>query len=80
VPKKLQESKLQKGDAILQHSRPVCVLRRSDKKHVTITSMYHVAEVQRVVKRSKEKQKPVCVIHYNQNMSGVDKKYQLLQM
>jgi len=26
VPKKLQESKLQKGDAILQHSRPVYVL------------------------------------------------------
>ena len=43
-----------------------------------MTSMYHVAEVQRVVKSSKEKQKPVCVIHYN--MGGVDKKYQLLQM
>ena len=42
--------------------------------------MYHAAEVQRVMKRSKEKQKPMCVIHYNQNMGGVDKKYQLLQM
>jgi hypothetical protein len=45
-----------------------------------MTSMYHAAEVQRVMKRSKEKQKPMCVIHYNQNMGGVDKKYQLLQM
>jgi hypothetical protein len=33
-----------------------------------------------VVKRSHDKQKPVCVIHYNQNMGGVDKKYQLLQI
>jgi len=80
VPKKLQESKLQKDDAILEHSRPLCVLRWSDKKHVTMTSTYHVAEVQRVVKRSKEKQKPVCLIHYNQHMGGVEKKYQLLQM
>jgi len=45
-----------------------------------MTSTYHVAEVQRVLKRSKEKQKPMSVIHYNQNMDGVDKKYQLLQM
>jgi hypothetical protein len=80
VPKKLQESKLQKGDAILQHSRPVHVLWWGDKKHETMTSTYHVAEVQRVVKRSKEKQKPVCLINYNQHMGGVDKKYQLLQM
>jgi len=80
VPKKLQESKLQKGDAILQHSRPVHVLSWGDKKHATMTSTYHVAEVQRVVKRSKQKQKPVYVIHYNQNMGGADKKYQLLQM
>jgi hypothetical protein len=45
-----------------------------------MTSTYHVAEVQRAVERSKEKQKPVCVIHYNQNMGGADKKYQLLEM
>jgi hypothetical protein len=43
VPKKLQESKLQKGDAILQHSRHVHVLWWGDKKHVTMTSTYHAA-------------------------------------
>jgi len=32
-----------------------------------------------VVKRGKEKQKPVCVIYYNQHMGSVDKKDQLLQ-
>jgi hypothetical protein len=32
------------------------------------------------VKRGKEKQKPVCVIHYNQCIGGVNKNDQLLQM
>jgi hypothetical protein len=41
----------------------------------------NAAEVQKVAKRGREKQKPVCVcvIHYNQHMGGVDKKDQLLQ-
>jgi hypothetical protein len=42
-------------------------------------STYHGAEFQSVVKRGKEKQKPVCVIHYSQHVGGVDKKDQLLQ-
>jgi hypothetical protein len=79
MPKKLQESKLQKGEAIAQHSGPVCVLRWCDRKDVTLISTYHAAEVQKVVKRGKEKQKPVCVIHYIQHKGGVDKKDQLLQ-
>jgi len=79
MPKKLQESKLQKGEAVAQHSGPICVLRWRDKKDVTMISTYHGAEFQSVVKRGKEKQKPLCVIHYNQHMGGVDKKDQLLQ-
>jgi hypothetical protein len=80
MPKKLQESKLQRGEVIAQHSGPVCVLRWRDKKHVTMISTYHAAELQTVVKGVKEKQQPVCVIHYNQHMGGADKKDQLLQM
>jgi hypothetical protein len=59
VLKKLQESKLQKGDAIVQHCWPVCILRWGDKR-VKMTSRYDVAEVLTVVKRGKEKHKPVC--------------------
>lgn len=33
-----------------------------------------------VVKRGKEKQKPICVIYYNHHMGSVDKKDQLLHM
>jgi hypothetical protein len=41
---------------------------------------YHVAQVQITTKRGKEKQKPLCVLHYDQYMAGVDKKDQLLHM
>jgi hypothetical protein len=40
--------------------------------------MHHAAEIQKLVKRG-NKQKPVCVIHYNQHTGGADKKDQLLQ-
>jgi hypothetical protein len=59
VPKKLQESKLKKGEVIAQHSEPVCVLWWWDQKHVTMISMYRAAKIQIVVKRVKKKQ--VCV-------------------
>ena len=54
MPKKLQESKLQKGEAVAQHSGPICVLRWRDKKDVTMISTYHGAEFQSVVKRETE--------------------------
>ena len=41
--------------------------------NVTMISACCAAKVQTVVKRWKEKQKPVCMIHYNQHMVGVDK-------
>jgi hypothetical protein len=49
MPKKLQESKLQKGKVITQHIGPVCVLWWCDKKHVTMISAYHGAKFQTVV-------------------------------
>jgi hypothetical protein len=41
-----------------------------------MTSRYPGAEVWTITKRGKEKQKPVCVIHYNQYIGEVDKKYE----
>lgn len=78
--KKLQESKLQEGKVIAQHNGAFCVLHWHYKKHVTMILSYHAAEVQVVVKRGKEKQKPKCLIHYNQHIGSVDKKHHLLQM
>ena len=45
-----------------------------------MVSTYHSAETQRVSKRGKETEKPLCVIDYNHNMGGVDLKDQLLHM
>ena len=34
-------------------------------KNTTMTSTFHKAEIQTVTNRKQEKQKPLCVIHYN---------------
>ena len=73
VPKKLQESKLQKHEVIAQHNGSDCVLPWQDKEHVTMISAYHGTELQTVVKRRKERQKPESVIHYNPPVGGIDK-------
>jgi hypothetical protein len=44
-----------------------------------MVSTYHCADTQRVSKRGKETEKPLCVIDYN-HMGGVDLKDQLLHM
>ncbi|GFG41087.1 hypothetical protein Cfor_03130 [Coptotermes formosanus] len=64
----------------VQHSGPVCILRWCDKKHVAMISTYNTAEVHKVIKRRIRKQKPVCVVHYNQHRGGADKEDHLLKM
>lgn len=49
------------------------------ERNVVMISTYHAAEMKSDAKRRKETQKPVCVIHYNKWMGGVDVKDQLLQ-
>jgi hypothetical protein len=49
-----------------------------DERNVVL-STYHDAEMKSVTKRSKETQKPACVIDYNKWMGGVDLKDKLLQ-
>ena len=80
VPQRVQEKKLQKGELVDQHSGPVSVLKWRDKKEMMMISSYNGEETR--MKRTKcrqEKQKPVLVLDYNENMGGVDLKYQLLQ-
>jgi hypothetical protein len=45
-----------------------------------MVSTYRSADTQRVSKKGKETEKPLCMMDYNLNMGGVDLKDQLLHM
>jgi len=76
----VKEKKLKKGELVAQHSGPVSVLKWKDKKEVTMISTYHGEETRmKLMKCRQEKQKPVSILDYNENMGGVDLKDQLLQ-
>jgi hypothetical protein len=78
VPKKVKDTKLNRGEIIAQHSGPATVMKWRDKRNVVMISTYHNAEMKSVIKGGKET-KPVCVINYNKWMGGVYLKDQLLQ-
>ena len=80
IPQTVKDKKLKKGELVAQHSGPVSVLKWKDKKDVTMISTYHGQETRiKLMKCRQEKQKPVSVLDYNENMGGVDLKDQLLQ-
>ena len=80
VPQIVKEKKLKNGELVAQHSGPVSILKWKDKKDVTMISMYHGEETRMKRKKCRqEKQNPVSVLDYKENMGGVDLKDQLLQ-
>lgn len=79
MPKNLQESKMQKGEAVVQHSGPVYDLWWHDKKYNNDLNLLCSSSPGSGEEGGRKKQNPVCVIHYNQRMGG-DKWDQLLQM
>ena len=80
VPQRVKDTKLKKGELVAQHSGPVSLLKCKDKKEATMISTYHGQETRIKLKKCRqEKQKPVSVLDYNENIGGVDLKDQLLQ-
>jgi hypothetical protein len=71
---------LQEGKVLAQQDGPVCVVKWSGKRVVTVISSYHGIEGLTITRQGKETEACMCVIHYNQYMVGVNKKDQLLQM
>jgi hypothetical protein len=51
VPKEVKDKKLEKGEIIARYSSPVRVLKLLDKRNVTMVSIYHSTNKQRVSKR-----------------------------
>ena len=65
---------------VAQYSGPVSVLKWKGKKDVTMISTYHGQGTRiKLMKCRQQKQKPVSVLDYNENMGGVDLKDQLFQ-
>jgi hypothetical protein len=80
IPKTVRENKLKKGEMIAQHSGLVSVLKWCDKKDTTMISTYRGEETRKkLTKRGQEKENPVSVLDYNENMGRVDLKDQVLQ-
>ena len=80
IPQRVKEKKLKKRELVAQHSGLVSVLKWKNKKEMTMNSTYHGEETRmKLTKCRQEKQKPVSVLDYNENMGGVDIKDQLLQ-
>ena len=79
VPKEVKDKKLEKGEIMARLSGPVTVLKWRDRRNITMVSVYHSADTQRVSNKGKETEKPLCMIDYNHNV-GVDVKDQLLHM
>ena len=65
IPKEGNEKKLKKGETIVRYSGPVTVPKWHDNRSVTVVSIYHSADMQRVSKKGKEMQKPLYVTDYN---------------
>jgi hypothetical protein len=80
VLKEVQGTKLKKGETIARHSVPATVLKLCDKRNVTTMSTDHSADTQRVSKKGKETEKPLCVADYNHDIWEVNLKDQLLHM
>ena len=79
VPQRVKDKKLKKGELVAQHSGPVSVLKWKDKRDVTMISIYHGQETRKKLRKCRqEKQKPVSVLDYNENMGGVDLKEELI--
>ncbi|CAH1982255.1 unnamed protein product [Acanthoscelides obtectus] len=64
--------KLQRGETVARFRRKLMIQKWRDKKDVLMISTIHDDSMKKIAARSKEIEKPACVIDYNASMGGVD--------
>ena len=79
VPTSVKSKKLKKGEMVAAESNGIMVLKWKDKRDVAFISTFHDNSMGRKVVRGKEVVKPQCILQYNNNMGGIDKKDQMIQ-
>lgn len=73
-PKPVVSSMLRKGQIIFRRKKNVLVIKLKDKREVLmITTLHSAASGKYNNKRGVEKEKPLAVLDYNQQMSGIDR-------
>lgn len=78
-PKEVTTAKLQRGEIIWRRSNDIYVLKWKDKREVlTISSAYAPEMVEVENKFGKKISKPLCVVKYNEHMSGIDRADQMI--
>lgn len=78
-PKDIMQAKLKRGQTMAKYLDGVMIGKWFDKRDVTYISTEFKNEME-VVKnrRGVEKEKPLPIIHYNNNMGGIDRRDQLM--
>lgn len=78
-PKDVVTAKLKKGEAITKYCKGVAVSKWHDKRDVLLISTEFENSMIEVERRHGENvQKPLAIVRYNENMSGVDRQDQML--
>lgn len=71
--KDLKKKKMAKGDIVGFQRGKVTVMAWKDKKIVSLLSTIHSLRMKDVEKRGEIRQRPECVVDYNDTMGGVDR-------
>ncbi|XP_056645839.1 piggyBac transposable element-derived protein 4-like [Diorhabda sublineata] len=79
LPQEITRRKLRKGEHVWRRQNQTYVSKWKDKRDVLcLTTAYHPSMINTANRRQQEKRKPIEIVNYNQNMSGVDRADQMM--
>ena len=79
LPQEITRRKLRRGEHVWRRQNETYVSKWKDKRDVLcLTTAYHPSMIDIANRRQQEKRKPIEIVNYNQNMSGVDRADQMM--